>query len=86
MIKERKGYWIVSDKVPSKTIQGVTKSCNRQDCNLSARIGETTLMGVANYYNKEGQMIIHDPNKFTADLCCLTCGKTWAVNQDGKSL
>lgn len=82
----KKGFYQVSDKVPSKVVTTATKTCDRDDCCLSARVGETTLMATVNYYNKDGLMQIEDNNRFTADLCCRKCWLWWVVDNNGNVL
>lgn len=81
-----KGFYQVSDKVSANIITGVTSGCESDDCKLSARIGETTLMGTANYYDKDGILQVIDPNRFTVELCCCKCWNTWTVNEKGEIL
>lgn len=86
MAPEKLAYYQVSDKVPSKVIRGVTSICQREDCCLSARIIMTQLGGTTSNYNKNGDMIIEDHNKFTAAVTCKSCWKGYVVNQDGELL
>ena len=79
-------YWQNSDKVPATVIVGVTDKCERQDCNISARILETTLAGTQDNYDKNGHLRIINNNRFTAQLCCVSCKKGWLVDNEGNVL
>ncbi len=76
-------FYRVSDKVAPHIIQSATKGCVRDDCKISARIGGGTCMGTSDYYDKNGILHINDPNRFTAELCCSKCWKSWVVDNKG---
>ena len=79
-------FYQVSDPIPSKIIQTVTRLCESEKCMISARIGETTCMGSSSYYDKDGILQIDDPNRFTVELCCGECWKGWLVDNQGNIL
>ena len=79
-------FYQISDKVSCDVITGVTSNCDRQDCKISARMGETTLSTRSEYYDKQGILHVNDPNRFVVDLCCCKCWKKWKVNEKGKEV
>lgn len=79
-------YWQVSDDVPYTVITTASQECQRDDCELSARIGGTTCMGVWNHYDKFGNKIITDRNRFDCYLHCRQCKTGWRVDNNGKIL
>lgn len=66
-------FWQVQDKVPAEYIRRFTDLCDREDCCVSFRMGETQLGGTSDYYDKNGNLHIHNRNNFVGDLCCKTC-------------
>lgn len=81
---DMRGFWQVSDDVPPEVFQAFTKDCPRDDCCMSARTGETTCAGTWNHYNKDGQKIITDRNRFTIHVCCSECWMYAKVNDKGE--
>jgi hypothetical protein len=79
-------FYQVSDKVPSYIITSVTNSCDREDCCISARMGESTTAGTSEHYDFYGVLRVSNPNRFTANLCCKSCWKSWTVDNEGKIL
>lgn len=79
-------YWQMQDNVPASVIQGFTKTCEREDCRVSFRMGESTLGGVQNWYDKQGNHIIEDRNRFTGTVCCGKCWRSGVINDDGEML
>lgn len=76
-----------SDKVPARIIRAVTDKCPRNDCQISAQMGESTTMGTpAEFYDKNGMLIIEDGNKFQVTLCCRTCWTKHLVDHTGTIL
>lgn len=80
------GFYQVSDKVSPKVVSDVTSSCERNDCQLSVKLGETTSMSTSEYYDKQGVLHIRNPNRFIAELCCKKCWKNWKVDENGNVL
>ncbi len=77
------GFPFRSSHVRPETIQAITESCPEDNCALSVTIRETTLMaGEADWYDKQGTLHIDNPNHFTADVCCQTCGQAWRIRWD----
>lgn len=69
-----------SDKAPAEVIRAVTSQCPDERCAVSFKIEETTLMGGApDYYNKQGMLIVDDPNRFNARICCRICRRAWRI-------
>lgn len=71
--------WQTSDKVPRRVIEVCTETCERSDCRLSARIGETTLVSSADYYDKNGVLHVHNDNTKNVRVDCGKCWRRWTV-------
>jgi hypothetical protein len=76
-----KCFAITSDRVPSEVITSITKNCDRDDCCLSIRIGETTCVSTSDYYDKQGILRIHNNNSFNAKSTCKNCWKSWSIEK-----
>lgn len=90
-MQKKKGYpyWQMQDNVPASVIQGFTKTCKHEDfdaCRVSFRMGESTLAGVANWYDRQGNHIIQDNNRFTGTICCSKCWRSGVIDNNGNML
>ncbi len=86
MTRPKYSFWQVQDKVPPNVIQGFTKTCSRDDCRVSFRMGETTLAGASDWYDKDGNFHIEDRNRFTGSVCCSKCWRGATVDNRGNIL
>lgn len=84
--KQGYGFWQMQDNVPKEVIQAFTKTCKRDDCCVSYRVQETTLAGVSDWYDKQGNHHIEDRNRFTGTMCCRTCWRSGLINHNGEML
>ena len=65
--------------IPSNIIKECTKTCSANNCNLSAEIISSTLMGVSHSYDKNGVLLCKDTNRKTIHLICDKCWKAWEI-------
>ena len=76
-------FWQTQDKCPPDVIKSFTSDCPRQDCMVSFRIEKTTLAGTSDYYDKQGNLIINDKNRFTGKICCCKCWRGGPIDNIG---
>lgn len=76
-------FYQVQDKVSPSLIKSFTEYCDRENCCVSFRMGETTLAGTSDYYDKEGNLIIENRNIFSGNICCKVCWRGGKIDSEG---
>ena len=71
--------------VDSDVILACTAECSRTDCAVYVKYLGGTMMSVSAYYNRNGVLVVSDPNYAEYLTRCGTCGHEWEVKRDRNS-
>lgn len=66
-------YYCKSDVVPKDVITKFTKDCKNVNCEISCQYLGGTMLGMSRCYNKNGELIVDDPNRMDIKIACIAC-------------